>query len=58
MSNLFYVQVGRCKRCGGILLSEDSKKRGYGSSCYKKMNKEKEANEPYPGQMSITDFIK
>lgn len=58
MDNLFYMEVSRCKRCGGILISEDSKKRGYGESCYRKMTKEKEANKPYPGQMNITDFLK
>lgn len=58
MDNLFYMQVGRCKRCGGILISEESKKRGYGASCFRKAKKDKEDNEPYPGQMNITDFLK
>lgn len=52
------MEVGRCKRCGGILISEDSKKRGYGSSCFKKAKREKEENEPYPGQRTIFDYLK
>lgn len=65
--NLFFMQVGRCKRCGGILISESSKKRGYGASCYQKamydiknedrQEQEKE-REPWPQQKTIFDYLK
>lgn len=66
--NLFFMQVAKCKRCGGILLSDSSKKRGYGASCYKKRvleikNKERNVEkkrgcEPYIRQTTIFDYLK
>lgn len=65
MGKLFYLEVGRCKRCGGILISEKSKKRGYGESCYKRTMIEKKNNEDpkreckaYPQQATIFDYLK
>lgn len=65
--NLFFMQVGRCKRCGGILISAKSKKRGYGDSCYQKemydrkneaRQEQKKECEPWPQQKTIFDYLK
>lgn len=40
MSDIFRVPARRCKRCGGILTSEQGLKDGYGSCCKKKMEEE------------------
>ncbi len=41
---IFDIPARRCKRCGGILTSEQGLRDGYGSCCLKKM-KEEEADE-------------
>lgn len=43
MSDIFQVPARRCKRCGGILTSEQGLRDGYGACCLKKM-KEDEAD--------------
>lgn len=43
MSDIFQVPARRCKRCGGILTSEQGLRDGYGACCLKRM-KEDEAN--------------
>lgn len=43
MSDIFQVPARHCKRCGGILTSEQGLRDGYGSCCLKKM-KEAEAD--------------
>lgn len=43
MSDIFQVPARRCKRCGGILTSEQGLRDGYGSCCLKK-TKEAEAD--------------
>lgn len=40
---IFDIPARRCKRCGGILTSEQGLRDGYGSCCLKKM-KEAEAD--------------
>lgn len=65
--NLFFMKVARCKRCGGILISDKSKRRGYGDSCYQKemLDRKNEARkeqekerEPWPHQKTIFDYLK
>jgi ubiquitin len=34
--NVFLVKARRCKRCGGILTSEEGVRTGYGHTCAKK----------------------
>ena len=43
MSDIFRVPARRCKRCGGILTSEQGLRDGYGACCLKRM-KEDEAD--------------
>ena len=43
MSDIFQVPARRCKRCGGILTSEQGLRDGYGARCLKRM-KEDEAD--------------
>lgn len=43
-ADIFDIPARRCKRCGGILTSEQGLRDGYGSCCLKKM-KEEEADE-------------
>lgn len=42
-NEIFDIPARRCKRCGGILTSEQGLRDGYGSCCLKKM-KEEEAD--------------
>lgn len=42
-TEIFDIPARRCKRCGGILTSEQGLRDGYGSCCLKKM-KEEEAD--------------
>ncbi len=58
-----------CKRCGRKLKSEESRRRGYGSYCYRKVTKDKnreaeksskeniEEIKPIDGQMDIEDIL-
>ena len=39
---IFNVPACRCKRCGGILTSEQGLRDGYGPCCLKKMREEEE----------------
>lgn len=43
MSDIFQVPARRCKRCGGMLTSEQGLRDGYGACCLKRM-KEDEAD--------------
>jgi len=58
-----------CKRCGRKLKSEESRSRGYGSYCYRKVAKDKKRDaeqkdkedieeiEPIDGQLDIEDIL-
>lgn len=56
MSDIFHVPARRCKRCGGILTSEQGLKDGYGSCCKKKM--EEEAADARMRKIQISLFEK
>lgn len=44
-SGVFTIPARRCKRCGGLLTSEQAIKDGYGSCCLRKMRQEARAKE-------------
>ena len=57
--------MSSCLRCGRKLKSKESKKRGYGSYCYKKVNEEvkndyitKEEISEIEGQVNFVDEIR
>lgn len=56
-NGIFTIKVRRCKRCGRLLTSKEAVERGYGCQCAQKAKAEKEAREPIPGQMNITDYL-
>lgn len=56
MSDIFQVPARRCKRCGGILTSEQGLRDGYGSCCKKKM--EEEAADARMRKIQISLFDK
>ena len=45
MGKTFFKKVAKCKKCGGILVSEESIRRGYGPACYKTRDDPKERKE-------------
>lgn len=45
MGKTFFKKVAKCKKCGGILVSDESIRRGYGPSCYKTRDDPKERKE-------------
>ena len=50
---IFARQARRCKRCGGLLTSQQAVEDGYGHVCLKKMQGEEAAQRPIPGQMDF-----
>lgn len=58
MSNgvIFNVPARRCKRCGGILTSEQGLRDGYGPCCLKKMREEEEYRQFMEKQYSLFDM--
>lgn len=53
----FMVKARRCKRCGGLLTSEQAVKDGYGHVCKMKAHAEREAAKPDPNQMNLFDVL-
>lgn len=49
----FLMTVRRCKRCGGILISEKSIRRGYGPCCEQKEREEHREQEQTGTQFSL-----
>lgn len=52
-SEVFTIPARRCKRCGGLLTSEQAIKDGYGSCCLRKMRQEERAKEEAKNQYSL-----
>lgn len=50
----FLVEATRCKRCGGLLTSEEAVNNGYGHTC---MKREKAEEEEKKSQISIFDEV-
>ena len=55
VSEIFTVPARRCKRCGGLLTSEQAIRDGYGSCCLKKIKQEERAKEEAKNQCSLFD---
>lgn len=53
---IFNVPARRCKRCGGILTSEQGLRDGYGPCCLKKMREEEEYRQFMENQYSLFDM--
>ena len=53
---IFNVPARRCKRCGGILTSEQGLRDGYGPCCLKKMREEEEYRQFMEKQYSLFDM--
>lgn len=52
---IFDIPARRCKRCGGILTSEQGLRDGYGSCCMKKMKEEEADARMRKIQISLFD---
>lgn len=50
---IFEVKATRCKRCGGILLSEFGLKHGMGHVCKRKKDEEEAASAIDENQMTL-----
>lgn len=50
---IFTIKATRCKRCGGILLSEFGLKNGMGHVCKRKSDQEAAANEIDDNQLTL-----
>jgi uncharacterized cysteine cluster protein YcgN (CxxCxxCC family) len=55
VSDIFTIPARRCKRCGGLLTSEQAIRDGYGSCCLKKIKQEERAKEEAKNQCSLFD---
>jgi hypothetical protein len=54
---IFAINARKCKRCGGILTSEQSVAEGYGHVCKMKTLSEEQARRPIDGQMTFGDIV-
>ncbi len=52
---IFTIPARRCKRCGGLLTSEQTIRDGYGSCCLKKIKQDERAKEEAKDQCSLFD---
>lgn len=57
MSEIFMIQARRCKRCGRLLVNQESVEQGYGCQCIKKIKQEEIDKQPINGQMELFDFF-
>lgn len=55
MSDIFQVPARRCKRCGGILTSEQGLRDGYGACCLKRMKEDEADAKMRKIQISLFD---
>ena len=51
----FLITARRCKRCGGILVSAQGIRDGYGPCCLKKMREEEARKKAMANQCSLFD---
>ena len=54
-NEVFSIQARRCKRCGGLLTSEQAIRIGYGACCLRKMRKEEREKEESKDQITFFD---
>ena len=52
-SEIFTIPARRCKRCGGLLTSDQAIRDGYGACCLRKMRQEARAKEEAKNQLSL-----
>ena len=53
----FFIEATRCKRCGGLLTSEEAVKNGIGHHCAQKLAEEEAAREAAKRQINIFDIL-
>ena len=53
---IFMIKARRCKRCGGLLTSEQALNDGYGHVCKSKVDGELLEKKPIDGQMNFPGF--
>lgn len=52
-SEVFQIPARRCKRCGGLLTSEQALRDGYGHTCKMKTRREELEREELKDQCSL-----
>lgn len=52
-SGIFTIRARRCKRCGGLLTSDQAIRDGYGTCCLRKIRQEKITKEEDKNQYSL-----
>ena len=53
ISEVFHIPARRCKRCGGLLTSEQAIKDGYGHTCKMKTRREEREKKKKKYQCSL-----
>ena len=54
--NIFMIRARRCKRCGGILTSEQGLRDGYGPCCLRKAREEEAQRREEEKLVSLFDL--
>lgn len=54
--NIFTIRARRCKRCGGILTSEQGLRDGYGPCCLRKTREEEAQRREEEKLVSLFDL--
>ena len=54
--NIFTIRARRCKRCGGILTSEQGLRDGYGPCCLRKAREEEAQRREEEKLVSLFDL--
>lgn len=54
---IFLVEATRCRRCGGLLTSEEAVKNGIGHRCAEKLREEELAAEAAKLQINVFDIL-
>lgn len=57
-SEVFQIAARRCKRCGGILTSEQGLRDGYGPCCLRKMQEEEQQKREEARLITLFDLEK
>lgn len=55
-SEVFQIAARRCKRCGGILTSEQGLRDGYGPCCLRKVQEEERQKQEEARLMTLFDL--
>lgn len=56
--NIFTIRARRCKRCGGILTSEQGLRDGYGPCCMRKMQEAERQKQEEARLITLFDLEK